>query len=497
MQLNLSQQMKMSQQMKLAPRMIQSMEILQLPVMALNDRIEQELQENVVLEKGPEEETEGETAQATEEAPVAEKNVEERELVVDSEHNNEADFERLLEMSADWPEDNLAAGSRPSSNRIEEESERKLDAMSNMEARPQSLHDSLVEQFHFFEMPPQVREFGEYLIQNLDNNGRLQSSLPEIVQAYSVQSDGKSVTLEEAQHAVSLIQKLDPPGVGARDYKECLLLQVRPEMPFRDVVVTLITSHLEDVKQNRLPVIERKTGYSIDDIKAAIEELRTLNPWPGQLFEPRQAERVTPDLIVDRDEHGKYVVQLVDEYTPPLRISRYYIEQLRGNPDPKTREFIKRKIESARWLIESIEQRNHTLRRVAQAIIDHQAEYLEKGPQFIVPLKMQQIADVVHVHVTTVSRAVDDKWIQTPRELCPLKSFFGGGTKTADGDDVAWDIIRLAMKEIVDGEDKSDPLSDEALVDGLAKRGYNLARRTVTKYRKAMNIPSSRERRHY
>ncbi|HEV7998597.1 MAG TPA: RNA polymerase factor sigma-54 [Planctomycetaceae bacterium] len=494
MQLNLSQHMKMSQQMKLAPRMIQSMEILQLPVMALNDRIEQELQDNVVLEKGPEEESEGEAVEtATLEAP-AEKAVEERELVVDNEHSNEADFERLLEMSADWPEDNLAAGSRPSSNRIEEEGDRKLDAMSNMEARPPSLHDYVIEQFHFFEMPLAVREFGEYLIQNLDNNGRLQASLPEIVQVYSL--EGK-ITLEEAQQALALVQRLDPPGVGARDYKECLLLQVRPDMPHRDVVVTLISSHMEDVKQNRLPVIERKTGYSLDDIKAAIEELRTLNPWPGQGFEPRQAERVTPDLVVDLDEHGKYTVTLLDEYTPPLRISRYYLEQLRGNPDPKTREFIKRKIDSARWLIESIEQRNNTLRRVAQAIIDHQTEYLEKGPQFIVPLKMQQIADVVGVHVTTVSRAVDDKWIQTPRELCPLKSFFGGGTKTADGEDVAWDIIRLAMKEIVDAEDKSDPLSDEALVEELAKRGYNLARRTVTKYRKAENIPSSRERRHY
>jgi RNA polymerase sigma-54 factor len=494
MQLNLSQHMKMSQQMKLAPRMIQSMEILQLPVMALNDRIEQELQDNVVLEKGPEEETDGESVEtATVEAP-AEKSVEERELVVDNEHSNEADFERLLEMSADWPEDNLAAGSRPSSNRIEEEGERKLDAMSNMEARPPSLHDYVIEQFHFFEMPLAVREFGEYLIQNLDNNGRLQASLPEIVQVYSLE---QKISLEDAQQALALVQKLDPPGVGARDYKECLLLQVLPDMPHRDVVVTLISSHMEDVKQNRLPVIERKTGYSLDEIKAAIEELRTLNPWPGQGFEPRQAERVTPDLIVDLDEHGKYTVTLVDEYTPPLRISRYYLEQLRGNPDPKTREFIKRKIDSARWLIESIEQRNNTLRRVAQAIIDHQTEYLEKGPQFIIPLKMQQIADVVHVHVTTVSRAVDDKWIQTPRELCPLKSFFGGGTKTADGEDVAWDIIRLAMKEIVDAEDKADPLSDEALVEELAKRGYNLARRTVTKYRKAENIPSSRERRHY
>ena len=187
--------------------------------MALNDRIEQELQDNVVLEKGPDEETEGETAQATEEAPAVQKNVEERELVVDTDHNNEADFERLLEMSADWPEDNLAAGSRPSSTALRKESERKLDAMSNMEGGPSRCTTAWSSNSTFFEMPPQVRDFGEYLIQNLDNNGRLQSSLPEIVQAYMVQSDQKTVTLDEAQLALSLVQKLDPPGVGARDYQ--------------------------------------------------------------------------------------------------------------------------------------------------------------------------------------------------------------------------------------------------------------------------------------
>jgi RNA polymerase sigma-54 factor len=170
---------------------------------------------------------------------------------------------------------------------------------------------------------------------------------------------------------------------------------------------------------------------------------------------------------------------------------------LRGDPDAKTKEFIKRKIDSAKWLIESIEQRNSTLKRVAQAIVDHQTEFLEKGPEFIVPLKMQQIADVVKVHVTTVSRAVDDKWIQTPRGLFPLKRFFGGGTTTDTGEEVAWGIIRMKLQEIVDAEDKNDPLSDDALVEELAKHGYNLARRTVTKYRKALDIPSSRERRAY
>jgi len=161
----------------------------------------------------------------------------------------------------------------------------------------------------------------------------------------------------------------------------------------------------------------------------------------------------------------------------------------------ETREFIKRKFNSAQWLIDSIQQRRNTLTRVAQAIVDHQTEFLRRGPEFIEPLKMQQIADKVGVHVTTVSRAVDDKWIQTPRGIFPLKRFFCGGTVGADGEEVAWDTVRLKLQEIVDGEDKQHPFSDEDLVKELAKHGITVARRTVTKYRKAMDIPSSRQRR--
>ena len=170
---------------------------------------------------------------------------------------------------------------------------------------------------------------------------------------------------------------------------------------------------------------------------------------------------------------------------------------LKENPTQETRDWIRRKIESARWLIESIEQRYNTLRKVAQEIVDHQHEFLDKGPEYIHPLKMQQIADRVGVHVTTVSRAVDEKWIQTHRGLFPLKRFFGGGTHTADGEEVAWDTIRIKLQELIDSEDKKDPLSDDALVDALATDGIKLARRTITKYRKQMQIPSSRQRREY
>jgi RNA polymerase sigma-54 factor len=214
------------------------------------------------------------------------------------------------------------------------------------------------------------------------------------------------------------------------------------------------------------------------------------------MFGDVHAPTVTPDVFLEMNDDGKYKVVLEDGRTPTLFISPYYRKLLmQGNATDAEKEWIKRKINSAQWLIESIEQRRNTLSRVAQAIVDHQTEFLNKGPEHIEPLKMQQIADKVGVHVTTVSRAVDDKWIQTPRGIFPLKKFFGGGTKSAGGEEVAWDAIRLKLQEIIDHEDKQSPYSDDELVHQLEKHGLTVARRTVTKYRKAMNIPSSRQRR--
>lgn len=474
--------------MKLAPRMIQSMEILQLSVMDLQDKIDEALEENVVLEKAPvETNSESQTEERTKE-----KDIDQQEIVVDNDHSNEADFERLVEMSNEWPDDNAMSTNRVSSNQISDNSDRQHDQIANLVDRPQSLQDHLMEQFHFVESSNEVREFGEYLLQNLDKNGRLQGTLPEIAQVY-----GKPIEIETAQNALDIIQKFEPKGIGARDLKECLLIQVPDDMVHRDVIVTLISSHLDDLAQNRLPLIQRKTGYSIELIKEAVEEMRILDPFPGRAFESSTVQKVTPDVFLERDENGEYTIRLENERVPELRISRKYITMLQNNPDATTKEYIRKKVEAAKWLIESIEQRYNTLKRVSQAIVDFQTEFLEKGEEFIVPLKMQQIADVVGVHVTTISRAVDDKWIQTPRGVFALKRFFGGGTTAANGEEVAWDIIRLKLKEIIDNEDKVKPLSDDALVDELGKLGYPLARRTVTKYRKGMNIPSSRQRREY
>jgi len=292
------------------------------------------------------------------------------------------------------------------------------------------------------------------------------------------------------------VQKLDPPGVGARDDKECLLLQLDPGMPYYEELSTLISDHLEDLANNRLPVISRKTGFSIEKIHEVWHELKKLSPHPGSMFNDTHVAAVTPDVFVECDDDGQYHIRLDDESTPNLFISPYY-RQVLSDPGAaaETKEYIKRKINAAQWLIESIEQRRSTLTKVSQAIVDHQTEFLDKGPEAIEPLKMQQIADKVGVHVTTVSRAVDDKWIQTPRGIFPLRRFFVGGTVSANGEEVAWDAVRLKLQEVVDHEDKQKPYSDDELVKQLAEHGLTVARRTVTKYRKAMNIPSSRQRR--
>ena len=393
-------------------------------------------------------------------------------------------------MDEEWP-DTFEEHSRPSRGEVEEAGERKVDAMANMVDRPQSLQDYLRNQLGWFDLEADLRAMVERIIYNLDPNGYLQGSLEDLLG-----SDGSKDNLALAQRALALVQRLDPPGVGARDLRECLLLQLIPGMPYYEQLQTLISVHLEDLEHNRLPIISRKTGYSIELIQQTLGELRKLNPKPGADYNDILVPPVTPDVFVELGEDGKYSVRLEDGRTPSLFISAYYRKLFAsGQVNDETREYIKRKVNSAQWLIDSIQQRRNTLTRVSQAIVDHQTEFLSKGPEFIEPLKMQQIADKVGVHVTTVSRAVDDKWIQTPRGIFPLKRFFCGGTVSADGEEVAWDTIRLKLQELIDNEDKQHPKSDDQLVKELAAHGITVARRTVTKYRKAMNIASSRQRR--
>ena len=487
MRLSFGLEQKLVQKQVLAPRMIQSMEILQLPIMALQERIDQEMSENPLLEVHekdlnlPDEPVETEAP----DAPSSE----ERELVVD-EKNSEADFERLLQLDKDVP-DHFDEMPRRSINRMEEEGDRKHDAIANITSRPHSLHDHLNDQLGELNLDAEIRAMAELIIYNLDPNGYLTGRLEDVLPPDT--DDDKIALLGKA---LSVVQSLEPAGIGARDLRECLLLQLVPEMPMYDELKTIISSHLQDLADNRLPMIERKAGYSIEQIQEVWGELKRLDGKPGAAFSASLVPTITPDVMVEKNEKGEYVVRLEDGRTPSLRISEHYKQRwASGKATQEEKEFIKRKVNSAQWLIESIHQRRNTLTRVAQAIVDHQTRFLEDGPEHVEPLKMQQIAEKVGVHVTTVSRAVDDKWMQTPRGIYALRRFFVGGTISADGEEVAWDAIRVKLQELVDNEDKSSPYSDDDLVKELQRQGFKVARRTITKYRKKMNIPSSRQRR--
>ncbi|RLS33321.1 MAG: RNA polymerase sigma-54 factor [Planctomycetota bacterium] len=522
MRMSFGQEMRMAQKQVLAPRMIQSMEILQLPMMALEERIEQEIQNNETLEldepEGDNQSTavaDGGSSQDGAPDPSPERTVDERPLVVDQDHANQADFERSYDWSNEYPESDDDR-SRPSSGRIDEASDRYLDAMANMEERPETLFHHLHEQLSNYELGPEDRLAAEKVIYNLDANGYLPMPLEGLVELEPavmtapeealhgtasaaiapVPLDGPAKQLERLERGLAVVQGMEPAGVGARDLRECLLLQIRSSLPHARQLQRLVSDHLEDLAANRLPLIARKTGLSIEEIETLRRDLHMLQPKPGARFTVPYVPVVKPDVHVEQLPDGIWKVRLEDVNLPNLRISPLYREMLAapGTP-PETREYIKRKINSAQWLIEAIEQRRSTLLKTAQAIVDHQTRFLADGPESIEPLKMQQIADRIGMHVTTVSRAVDDKWLQTPRGLVALRRFFVGGTVSADGDEVAWDTVRIKLQEIIQAESKDAPLSDDDLVDELGKGGITVARRTVTKYRKAMDIPSSRQRR--
>ncbi len=487
MRLSFGMETRQLQTQKLAPKMIQSMEILQLPVLALQERVEQEMNENPMLEVD-EEENPSEPDQEEEDPNRPTES--ETELVVKDDQSNEEDFERLANMDNDLPE--TFDDFRTSSNRTQEAQDRQHDLMANALERPESLNDYLLHQLAEMEIDTHVEEIAERIISTLDarNGGYFKTSLRDLLPAEHTEED-----LLRAEEALAIVQSLDPPGIAARNLSECLMNQLSPDVDHYDDLKVLIESHLDDLAENRLPLIEKKTGISIERIQIAKEEFHHLNPKPGAAFLETHVPIVSPDVILDQDSDGNYVVTLEDDRIPSLRISDYYRQRLSDpNATQEEKDFIRRKIESANWLIEAIQQRRSTVKKVAQAIVEYQRKFLDEGPEHIEPLKMQQIADVVGVHVTTISRAVDDKWIQTPRGIFPLKRFFVHGTRSEDGEDVAWETIRLKLTEIIENEDKQKPLSDDDLVKELAKIGLTVARRTITKYRKKLGIPSSRQR---
>lgn len=481
----------MQQEMRLSPRMIQAMEILQLPIMALQERIEAELESNPVLEMHDE--------GVDDEAPPAKEEEDaqrgEQDMVVKDDDKHSDDFQRLAEFVDEYGPEMDASGPPPSSPSSLER-DRKLDAMANTPAHSESLNVHLLGQWAFVEVPPDVRAAGELIIENVGEDGYLRTALQEI----APQAE-PPISVERLLAALPLIQMLEPVGVAARDLRECLLLQLAAQAQTgQDVMLEmdLVRNYLRDIESNRLPLIAKRTGKSLEQINRAIEQIGRLNPRPGLLVGEHSAPLITPDVIITLDDKDEIVISMPEANTPALYISRMYRKMVRDRSvDKNSRQFIQKNIRSAQWLIGAILQRQHTVRRVVEEVFKVQREFLDVGKEALKPLPMADVADKVGVHVATVSRAVAGKYVQTPRGIYPLRMFFSGGTTTAEGQDVAWDAVRLKLKELIDAEDKANPFNDDQIVEALTKAGITIARRTVAKYRDILGIAPARKRRQF
>ena len=362
----------------------------------------------------------------------------------------------------------------------------------------------------------------------MDEDGRLSIPLAELC-GPTVTSEEQTRQLNVAGKALKLVQSMDPPGVGARDLRECLLLQINDDTPYAVELRTILTEHFDDLQHNRLPQIAKNTKLSLECLNEVVKQLRCLKLHPCEDFHHETSPVVVADLIVepcddaldsdgmtvpadvgvteratlDSTERGtskkrRFRIRLRRGRMPELGIHEPYRQLIRDpHTEEQTRTYLQEHLRQAEGFIESLEMRNSTLLKIAQAIIDHQQAFLERGMSVIEPLRMEDIANQVGVHVATVSRTVDEKWIETPQGILPLRRFFTGGTRDADGEAISWDVVRVKLQEIVERENKKHPLSDDDLRLELEKQGVSVSRRTITKYREEMKIPSSRQRRQY
>ncbi len=479
--------------MKLAPRMIQSMEILQLPLMALEERIEQELSANPVLERR---ESDFEQPDLTAVAGVPKEAVTPAEITTPQVEKQASDIsdreiDQYLQDQSDWSSLNRGSRQRSSGER-----DAKMDAMANTAARGASLQEELTRQWDLVDIEDRIRRAGYVLIDWVGDDGYIRDSLETICEHLP-----SGLTPKDVEEAIPVLQqRLEPVGICARNLQECLILQIDAWERDRNFDLTvprvLVSTYMHDLEMNRLPQIARKSGFTIEQINQGKEFLKHLNARPGGLLSNAPVPKVTPDAVVERnDETGEYTARLTEEYAPRLYINEIYKRMAKTKSvDGKTREYISNNIRNARWLIESIEQRRNTLLRVLRVVVEAQKEFLEHGPQMMKPLPMIGVADQLGIHVGTVSRAVAEKYIQTPRGIFPLRMFFTGGTENAEGEAMSWDAVKAKLGEIIQTEDKGNPLSDDEIVVKLKEQGIELARRTVAKYRKIAGIPPARRR---
>ncbi|MBQ9336376.1 MAG: RNA polymerase factor sigma-54 [Lentisphaeria bacterium] len=458
----------------LAPQQLASLSLLTLPLMDLQNRIEQEMAQNPVLEMNEDEPPAEESDPLPEDLPR--NDPEEGEVPLDP---NREDYEEHLDRI-------LSSDDSAGDSSAEDRRQFMFDSI----VAETSLQDELLDQLRFAEVSPEVRACAEYVIGSLDGDGFFQGTLPDAAQA-------ADASIEDAEAALKLVQSFDPPGIAARDLKECLLLQTARLPERNEKLDILIRDHFDELARNKLPQIAAAMDISMDELNSLIRELRCLNPHPGHSAGSSNEPYILPEVTVVPDGDD-FIIRENDRSSRGLSISPVYQKMLE-NPSlaASDKAYLRNKIEAGKALIHGLEHRKSTIRRIAELIVNTQYEFMKYGPRALKPMTMRQAADKLGLHETTVSRAVKGKYIQTPFGLFEFRYFFSGGFQSGEGEEVSAHSIRKMIRDFVDAEDRARPLSDSKLSQMLGEHGFDVARRTVAKYREELGIPSSQLRKAY
>jgi RNA polymerase sigma-54 factor len=355
-----------------------------------------------------------------------------------------------------------------------------------------TLQEYLKFQLHIIKLPQRQIKIGDFIIDNINNEGYLSIKATEI-------SAILGVSHEEVRDLLTIIRTFDPTGVGAESLAECLKLQIEPSDSRYEILVELVDKHLDDVAANRLVTIAKNLRLSLQEIQELVDIIKSLDPKPGlQYCEEKTIEYIMPDVMIERVDDD-YVVLVNDTTVPRLNINSYYrnMVSMEKTVDDKVRKFIEGKLNSAVWLIKSIEQRRITLYKVASTVVEYQRDFLDKGIEYLVPLTLREVADKIGVHESTVSRAISNKFVQTPRGTFSWKFFFASGVYTNRGEAASTNWVKKVIQDLISTEDLRQPLSDQKITDILRTKGINISRRTVAKYREELGILSSSRRKRY
>ncbi len=499
--LYLSQKMALAQ--VLAPQLQQSLALLQAPTLELQALVQQEMEQNPVLEElpaldGQQEKPErtndeGEPVEVNAAADPAEPPPDTQFDPATEKRGNDpvddfqAEFERLQQMDQEW-RDHFAATNLPL--RTNQEDEEKREFMFNSLVQQTSLQENLLEQVRTSDMDEAKYAVAELIIGNIDDRGYLKSSVEEMAQ-------NTGMAPGEIEGVLKVIQTFHPPGVGARDLRECLMLQLERNKLAYTLEYKIIDQCFDALSKRRIPEIARAMDRDLDDIQDALARIKALDPSPGREFLPNNDIYVVPEVFVSKVD-GDFVVSTNNDHIPRLRISNHYKDLMaQAESSPEVRTYIREKIRAGKFLIKSLHQRQSTILNIGKEIVSRQREFMEKGTAHLKPLTMAQVAEVVGVHETTVSRAVSGKYMETPFGMFEMKYFFTSGLQTTDGTAMANTSIKEMIVEIFKNEDGTKPLSDDQVVQMLVAKGIKIARRTVAKYRSELNILPSNMRKVY